>query len=186
MFFLDPRRIPSHKVHSHGSNGSRKERRMDFFFSLLSVVLVAVLSLFHFPLFSCLLSCITPGTLFLSVLGQLPSPNQQTIITKSLVSKISILATECMRRLSFHFQCLMSLFWGSPLWGTQCDEGWGLQSMPEGPLIAAARPKDKLLSMVGQLVEYDSSDQTAVLRKPCGKGRALKRPLPVFLFRVSA
>ena len=62
----------------------------------------------------------------------------------------------------------------------------GLQSLPEGPLIAAARPKDKLLSMVGQLVEYDSFDHSAVLRKPCGKGRALKRPLPVLLFRVSA
>lgn len=86
MFFLGPRRIPSHKVHSHGSNGSRKERKMGCFFSLLSVVLVAVLSLFHFPLFSCLLSCITPGTLFfLSVLGQLP------IITKSLVSKSQFL-----------------------------------------------------------------------------------------------
>lgn len=58
--------------------------------------------------------------------------------------------------------------------------------MPEGPLIAAACPKDKLLSMVGQLVEYDSFDQTAVLRKSCGKGKALKRPLPVFLFKVNA
>lgn len=112
MFFLGPRRIPSHKVHSHGSNGSRKEIKMDSFFSLLSMVLVAVLSLFHFPLFSCLLSRITPGTLFfLSVLGQLPSPNQQTtIITKSLVSKSQFLPQSARACLSFHFQCLMSLF----------------------------------------------------------------------------
>lgn len=54
--------------------------------------------------------------------------------------------------------------------------------MPESPLIAAAHPKDKLLSKVGKLVEDDSFDNTADgLRKPGGKGRALKRSLPVFL-----
>ena len=79
---------------------------MDSFFSLLSMVFVAVLSLFHFSLFSCLLSRITPGTLFfLSVLGQRPSPNQQTtIITKSLVSKSQFLPQSACSSLSFHFQ----------------------------------------------------------------------------------
>ena len=56
MLFLGPRRIPSHKVHSHSSNGSRKERKLDSFFSLLSMVFVAVLSL---SLFSVLISSLT-------------------------------------------------------------------------------------------------------------------------------
>ena len=52
--------------------------------------------------------------------------------------------------------------------------------MSESPLITAAGPKDKLISMVRQLVGYGSFDSTAnELNKLYGKGRVLKRFLSV-------
>ena len=57
--------------------------------------------------------------------------------------------------------------------------------MSENPLIIAAGAKDKLISMVRQLVGYGSFDSTANgLNKLYGKGRVLKRFLSVFLCKT--
>lgn len=121
MLFLAPRRVPSHKGHSQGSNGSKKERKSDSFFNLLSMVLLAFLGLSHFSLFSCLLLGIAPGNLFLlffwvSCPAQTNTEQSQHHSPLNLTSCYRVRSPIC--DFTSKFRCLFSE-------GLLCDETWG-------------------------------------------------------------